>query len=116
MMPRHFQEVREAGDEDEANYLLAEGWALLGVFQRAEVCDGRLLSWALYVLGRGEAGQGVEAIEHVAEMAEDHANMALADGAVLMRVITRKADDEEYPRFIIGWPKRGGGFGNNGVH
>ncbi|HRK16988.1 MAG TPA: hypothetical protein PK490_22085, partial [Prosthecobacter sp.] len=99
MMPQHFQEVRETDEAEAANRLLAEGWALLGVFQRAEVCDGRLLCWALYVLGRGEAGQGVEAIEHVEEVAKDAANKALAEGAVLMRVITRKADEEEYPRF-----------------
>lgn len=105
MSMKHIQEVQETGDADEANDLIREGWQLLGIFQRAKESDGCPAAWALYVLGKAGVSCDPQDLESVSELCEDEANRELQSGAVLLKVITRKADDDEYPRFIIGRPR-----------
>jgi len=100
----HIQEVQQTGDPDEANELIREGWQLLGIFQRADVIDGRLESWVLYVLGKGRVSSDPCKIVSVAELCAEEANDELLAGAVFLKAITRQVDGEEYPRFIIGRP------------
>lgn len=102
MSMAHIQEIQETGEPDEANRLIREGWQLLGVFQCADVIDGRLESWAVYVLGTEGAPREPQEIKSVLELCEEEANRELRSGARLLKVITRKSDGEEYPRFIIG--------------
>jgi hypothetical protein len=100
------QELRETGNPEDANELLADGWKLLGVFQRAKVNgDGDREAWALYVLGMGGPLREPNNIDRVREVREDEANDALRKGAVLLKVITRKGEEDEYPCFIIGRPR-----------
>ncbi len=102
----HISEVTELGDPEDVNKFMKEdGWQLLGVFQRAKECDGRPAAWALYVLGRGDTSRALADIGRVAEMGREDAAMALKNGAVLLKVITRKGEWGEYPRFIIGQPR-----------
>lgn len=119
------QEIEETGDPENANALLAVGWKLLGVFQRAKVnSHGESEAWALYVLGRGEAPRELMHIDRVREVREDEADDALRKGAVLLKVITRKGEEDEYPCFIIGRPRADQlpaaqspkKFNGNGVH
>lgn len=105
MSMMHIQKVQQTGDPDEANELIREGWQLLGIFQRAKESDGYPAAWALYVLGKVAASRDPQDMESVSELCEEEANRELQSGAVLLKVITRKADDEEYPRFIIGTPR-----------
>lgn len=101
----HIQEVRETGDPDEANELIRGGWQLLGIFQRAKDSDGRPAAWALYVLGKPDTSRDITEIVRVKEVREDEADRALKSGAVLLKVITRKGEYDEYPCFIIGRPR-----------
>lgn len=99
------QKVQETGEADEANELIRVGWQLLGIFQQSDVRDGRLESWALYVLGRTGASRDPQDMESVSELCEEDANEELQSGAALLKVITRKGEYDEYPRFIIGRPR-----------
>jgi len=103
----HIQEVYETNDSEEVNQFMRKGgWQLLGVFQRATECDGPSAAWALYVLGRGDTSRDLCDIESVDELARGDADDALQNGAVLLKVITRRDADEEYARFIIGRPRK----------
>jgi hypothetical protein len=100
----HIQKIQQTGDPDEANELIREGWQLLGIFQRAKESDGFPAAWALYVLGKGRSSSDPCKIVSVAELCAEEANDELLAGAVFLKAITRQADGEEYPRFIIGRP------------
>ena len=101
----YIQEVQEERDPYDANILLATGWRLLAVIQRATVCDGYPAAWPLYVLGKGNPPSELADIDRVREVRADEADHALRKGAVLLKVITRKGEEDEYPCFIIGRPR-----------
>lgn len=115
-------EITTTGDRDEAHQLVRSGWNLLGVFQVADEHDGRFQQWPCFALGKSEHADDPDAIVEVREVWEEDANVMLSKGWQHLRTVTRKGEEDEYPRFVLGRPRRvkperkRRGFDGIGVH